>query len=465
MNYKIYTFALVIVLLFSHIFVSATNAQVATKPAVEGSTGVVTLPQSKQFTEFDILFEDNFESYANFATEFGPWTLVDVDGRPTYGITNVTFPGSFDPMSFIIFNPSATTPAITGEAAAPMPGMTRYAAAFASVPGEGINANNDWMIAPKVTLGQNSFVRFFAKSYIDTYGLERFRVGVSTTGTNPGDFTIVSPGNFVQAPADAWTEFNFDLSAYDGQAVHVGIHCVSADAFILFIDDFSIQAEVADVELGPFSLLTPGDGTELMLSADDNTLVTGTWEPSENATNYSWRAVAPGGDFADPLLNLSSDNNGTESSLTLPISALYNTLIGLGVEPNSSITVEWTVWATAGASGPLQADEVFEITFILDGTTNIEDNFGLPTVFELAQNYPNPFNPTTNIAFNLPQTSDVTLEVFNLQGQKVATLVNSAMPAGSHTVSFNAENLSSGVYLYRITAGNFTQTNKMLLVK
>jgi len=462
---KFYTLALAIVLLFSHVFVSSTNAQQATKPAVEGSTGVVTLPQDKQFTEFEILFEDNFESYANFATEFGPWTLVDVDGRPTYGITNVTFPGSFDPMSFIIFNPSATTPPVTGEAAAPMPGMTRYAAAFASVPGEGINANNDWMIAPKVTLGQNSFVRFFAKSYTAQYGLERFRVGVSTTGTNPGDFTIVSPGNFVQAPADAWTEFNFDLSAFDGQEVHVGIHCVSADAFILFIDDFSIQAEVAETELGPFSLLTPADGAELTLTPDDNTLVSITWEPSENATNYTWRAITPGGNFADPLLSLAADNNGSASSLTLPVSAIYETLVGLGIEENTSVTVEWTVWATAGTAGPLQADEVFEVTFFLDNGTNIESNFGLPTAFELAQNYPNPFNPTTNIAFNLPQTTDVTLEVFNLQGQKVATLVNNTMPAGSHTVTFNAENLSSGIYLYRITAGNFTQTNKMLLVK
>lgn len=462
---KFYTLALATVLLLSHAFVSSVNAQQATKPAVEGSTGVVTLPQTKQFTEFEILFEDDFESYANFATEFGPWTLVDVDGRPTYGITNVTFPGSFDPMSFIIFNPAATTPAVTGEAAAPMPGMTRYAAAFASVPGEGINANNDWMIAPKVTLGENSFVRFFAKSYTAQYGLERFRVGVSTTGTSPGDFTIVSPGNFVQAPADAWTEFNFDLSAFDGQEVHVGIHCVSADAFILFIDDFSIQAEVADAELGPFSLLTPGDGAEVTLSPDDNTLVEITWEPSENATNYSWRAIVAEGDFADPLLSFSSDNNGTATSLTLPISAIYETLIGLGVEDNTSVTVFWTVWATAGTAGPLQADEVFSVTFTLDGGTNIEGENGFPTAFALAQNYPNPFNPTTNIEFTLPQTTDVTLEVFNLQGQKVATLVNSTMPAGSHVAQFNAENLSSGIYLYRLTAGSFMQTNKMLLVK
>ncbi|MGQ9804546.1 MAG: T9SS type A sorting domain-containing protein [Chlorobiales bacterium] len=88
-----------------------------------------------------------------------------------------------------------------------------------------------------------------------------------------------------------------------------------------------------------------------------------------------------------------------------------------------------------------------------------------PKEFKLEQNYPNPFNPTTTIQFAVPSVSDVKLEVFNILGQKVASLVNRRMEAGVHTVNFNATNLSSGVYFYRLQSGSFVQTKKMMLIK
>lgn len=88
-----------------------------------------------------------------------------------------------------------------------------------------------------------------------------------------------------------------------------------------------------------------------------------------------------------------------------------------------------------------------------------------PHQFSLSQNYPNPFNPTTNIRFTLQQAGTVSLKVFNMLGQEVATLVNGRIGAGVQTVEFDASNLASGVYLYRLQAGNKIQTNKMLLIK
>lgn len=99
------------------------------------------------------------------------------------------------------------------------------------------------------------------------------------------------------------------------------------------------------------------------------------------------------------------------------------------------------------------------------GLVSVGDEEIIPTEFSLAQNFPNPFNPTTNIKFGLPKESNVTLRIFNILGEEVATLVNKVMPAGFHTVNFDASRLTSGLYIYRIEADNFVQVKKMMLMK
>ena len=99
-------------------------------------------------------------------------------------------------------------------------------------------------------------------------------------------------------------------------------------------------------------------------------------------------------------------------------------------------------------------------------TTSVNnDRGGFPNRHALLQNYPNPFNPTTQISYTLPKESDVTLKVFDVLGREVTTLVNGKNQPGEHFVSWNALNVPSGVYFYRIVAGDFVQTKKMVLVK
>jgi len=86
-------------------------------------------------------------------------------------------------------------------------------------------------------------------------------------------------------------------------------------------------------------------------------------------------------------------------------------------------------------------------------------------MFAVAQNYPNPFNPTTTINFALPEASHVKLVVYDLQGRMVAELVNGTRDAGVHEVTWDASDLASGLYFYRITAGDFNAVKKMMLVK
>ena len=89
----------------------------------------------------------------------------------------------------------------------------------------------------------------------------------------------------------------------------------------------------------------------------------------------------------------------------------------------------------------------------------------VPSEFQLHQNYPNPFNPATNIRFDLPEETRVVIDVFDVLGRRVATLTDQVMSQGTHSVTFDADNLTSGVYLYRIQAGSFTETKKMMLLK
>ncbi|MCB0748978.1 MAG: T9SS type A sorting domain-containing protein [Ignavibacteriae bacterium] len=100
------------------------------------------------------------------------------------------------------------------------------------------------------------------------------------------------------------------------------------------------------------------------------------------------------------------------------------------------------------------------------GTVAVEQiSNNIPKNFSLEQNYPNPFNPTTNIQFSIPVAGKYTLKVYNLLGQEVANLLNQQVAAGTHNVTFDATELTSGVYAYSISGNNFNQTKKMILIK
>ncbi|MBN2829333.1 MAG: choice-of-anchor J domain-containing protein [Candidatus Cloacimonetes bacterium] len=287
-----------------------------------------------------VIFEDGFESYTDFVIDFAPWTQNDVDGLATYGFTATTFENSGYTGSYIIFNPSMTTPALD----LPTHGGDKFAACFAGIPAAPVTANNDWLITPQLHINDMGTVTFWARSYVADYGLERFKVGVSTTGTAVADFTFISGTNYIEAPIE-WTEYSFDLNAYANQDIYIAIQCLSTDAFIFLLDDFSVDS------------------------------------------------------------------------------------------PNAE-----------------------------------EDNYMVPVVTELKGNYPNPFNPETTINYSVKNDGPVSLDIYNVRGQKVRTLVNDVQKSGNHTVVWNGTDnngkvVSSGVYFYKMSAGNYNQTKKMMLMK
>ncbi len=105
----------------------------------------------------------------------------------------------------------------------------------------------------------------------------------------------------------------------------------------------------------------------------------------------------------------------------------------------------------------------FDGSFAYSNTAEID--FAGPAEFALRQNYPNPFNPATSISYSIPADGNVSLKVYDVTGKEVGTLVNEKQQAGAHTVNFNAVNLATGVYVYRLQANDLVTTKKMLLLK
>jgi len=371
-------------------------------------------------------FNDGFETYDDFALEFAPWILVDGDGSTTYSITDITFPNQGYTGSYIIFNPYQTTPAMTD--ADPHSG-DKMAACFAATS----FLNDDWMIAPQATIANGDEVSFFARSYTDAYGLERFNVAVSTTGTAPADFTVISGTSYVEAPVD-WTEYNYDLSAYAGQSIYVAIQCVTADAFIFFVDDFHIGAP-ADIAYASVPTMNGAaiKGTSTFIPA----IIIAT-DNSRELLGYN--------------VYLDGVQEGNTTDLFWEFAGLEN-----GVEYIAGVEAVYD----EGIS------DLVDITFLYEGTL-VGDVISAAT--RLNGNYPNPFNPVTNIAYSIKETGNVTLEVYNLKGQLVKTLVNDVKETGDYTEIWNGtdntgKSVSSGVYFYKMKASNYTATKKMILMK
>lgn len=198
-----------------------------------------------------------------------------------------------------------------------------------------------------------------------------------------------------------------------------------------------------------FMTLQPVPGVVTLLNPAHLSVVTKdsarfTWSrPTPPATRY-WFEVSPDSTFGFTSI----DTTVTDTAKT------YRPL-------NNATTYYWRVrGGTATKWGDFSQVRRFSVTI-----TSVNTTPSVPTEFTLAQNFPNPFNPSTQITFGLPKESSVRVEVFNLLGQQVAEIASGVHSAGFHTVRFDASGLTSGMYLYKLTAGEASLFRKMMLVK
>jgi len=247
-----------------------------------------------------------------------------------------------------------------------------------------------------------------------------------------------------------------------------------------------IQGENYTVPRPLFGLTSPATGAEVgVFGGNDVEVAWQSFNPRDydgDTVTFEW--VLFGADSTE-IVAVQSNNDGSSAQVTLPFDVVDGLLAELGVADGESVDVLWSVRASDGENTILKSNfldgseggttrapgvSLFEaayneLTLTRGEVTSNEEFAEGPRTFELQQNFPNPFNPTTQINYAVPQQSEVKIEVYNVLGRRVATLVDREMAPGNYTVNFDASSLSSGMYFYRLQAGSTLLTKKMTLIK
>jgi hypothetical protein len=292
-----------------------------------------------------------------------------------------------------------------------------------------------------------------------------------------------------------------DLSS-DGNTAIIGGHTDNANAGAAWIFTRSGNTWTSQTKLtGSGAIGSARFGRSVSISSDGNTAIIGGYE-DDAAKGAVWVYTRSGSTWTqqgNKLIGSGATGNASQG-FSISLSADGNTAVVGGIDDNAFAGAAWVfirsggVWSQSGnklfgsdAVGIANQGGAVAISpdgntiivggiadntnkgaawVFVPGTTSIQQSSNeTPMNFMLDQNYPNPFNPSTNIQFALPQSGFVTLEIFSVTGERVDVLFSEELSAGKYNYEWNGSNLTSGIYFYRLNAGNFVETRKMILLK
>ncbi len=277
--------------------------------------------------------------------------------------------------------------------------------------GVGALTPDNYLITPQINVGTSSVLTFWECAQDPSWAGEHYYVKISTTGTDPADFTTtIHDETLVDGD---WHEVSVSLVDFAGQAIYIAFeHCEVTDMFAMKLDDISVG------------------GAKVVNNTHK--------EVTNNRHLTGYKVYMNGnlqGTTTDTYWDFSELETGT---YTAGVKAVYSS----GSESDLA-TIEFT-----------------------DNNNHVE----IPKVTKLNKNYPNPFNPETTISYSVKNAGPVSINIFNIKGQKIRTLVNEDKAAGNYKVVWkgldnNNKKVASGIYFYRMKSGNYTSTKKMILMK
>jgi len=329
--------------------------------------------------------------------------------------------------------------------------------------------------------------------------------GFIQISVNSGDWQTISNIE-IDGGNPAWSQYVADLTAFAGSSVRIGFYFTSnSDGTVYsgwYVDDISIEKQVVtfpnpeDFESGVGNwssdngLWEVGEPTVGPSSAHSGTncigtVLSGNYQPNSNTRLispeitltpitgqnpmlffYHWFIIENNDDNGYIQLSV---NGGDWQTVSNPISGSSETWsqFGLDLAAYADSTIQIAFYFTSNSDGTIYSGWYIDDIRIEGIVTDIEDEFTkIPFNYMLNQNYPNPFNPATTISYQLKNTSNVKLTIYDINGREIETLVNQDQIAGPHSVKFDATKFASGVYIYTLKAGaSFKQSRKMLLVR
>ncbi|MFN7013926.1 MAG: choice-of-anchor J domain-containing protein, partial [Bacteroidia bacterium] len=436
------------------------------------------------------IFYDGFETYPDFTIgNVGGWTMLDNDGKATYVDDTYNFPNEGYTGTFIVFNPSQTTPSAVGSGYDAHSGSKGYYCYNAEAPAPPLN--NDYIFTPQISLGTNSQLKFWAKSLTNNYnGGERFKVLVSTTNTNPASFTLISTFPYTIPPL-TWTEYTYNLSAYNNQNVYIAIQVVSADEFVFMLDDVEVLSDVAIAVESNVNTPTAGQnilsGLGTAAFMDQTTRDIAARVTVNDASSYGCTSAALTRAGSSALQYGSSVN-----VLDYAMSKQFTITPASVVSGNATITFYFTEAEIAGweaftgnnrsllhviregSSNEIQPVSIgtfgstgvtLTATFAsgIQGVYSFARLESLPSEsFELSgvNLYPNPNNGNFSVQFT-PSAQNIGITVHDMRGR--AIFDKQYQNTGLFNESIQLDNVESGVYLVKIQDGSRSLTKKIVI--